>query len=845
MINKIFNMYFIISLSCIFLFTLLSIMIFTVTYENYAFAATYNYAPSFTATGSNKLDVPDASNLRLSSFTVATWFKTTANFPDEGVMVNKGGLGSENAGLNQNYGIWFTPSETLQGGFETTGGSNKYVTSTRTYNDGQWHHGVVTFDNNNNIVRLFVDGVQIGSLSTTSNPDNTGNKPLRIAGNSQSLTEDFFIGQLDEVGVWNRALTNTEISNLMNTGQFPSSGLVYSNSFSTSTPEICNDNIDNDGDEKIDAEDLDCPSVPEICNNGLDDDRDGLKDVADEDCQTAIGYHYAPFFTATGSNKLDVPNAPNLRLSSFTVATWFKTTANFPDEGVMVNKGGLGSESAGANQNYGIWFTPSERLQGGFENTGGGNRYIASANAYNDGQWHHGVVTFDNPNNIVRLFVDGVQIGSLSTSSNPDNTGNQPLRIAGNAQSLTEDFYIGQLDEVGVWNRTLTNPEITHLKNNGVFASSGLVYSNSFGPPPPQEICNNGIDDDGDKLIDTADPDCQTPEICNDNIDNDGDALVDIADPDCQQYCFDFQWGSQGTGNGQFIRPHDVVFDSSGIVYVLDRSRADVQKFTPGGQFISKFGSAGSNPGEFLEPYSMFIDPSDNLYIVDKGNDRIQKLTKNGIPLSVIGGFSTPEDLAMDRNGNFFVTDTGADRVIKFNQNFTFIYELGSTGDGPGEFEHPHGIGVDSVGNLYVNDAFSPRIQKFTNDGFFIKQWGSLGTGNGQFTLPLEHLEVDSPDKVFMVDSESNPRVQLFDTEGNFITKFGESSGAGELDVPEHVGIDTQGNVYVVDRGDRTMKVFKQCPAALSSLEGLGFLTTIPGDQMKDLLSNLPSMIGP
>ena len=159
----------------------------------------------------------------------------------------------------------------------------------------------------------------------------------------------------------------------------------------------------------------------------------------------AVTYNYAPFFPANGSTKLDVPNASNLRLSSFTVATWFKTTANFPDEGVMVNKGGLGSESAGANQNYGIWLTSSERLQGGFETTGGSNKYITSANAYNDGQWHHGVVTFDNPNNIVRLFVDGVQIGTLSTTSNPDNTGSQPLRIAGNAQSLTEDFFIGEL----------------------------------------------------------------------------------------------------------------------------------------------------------------------------------------------------------------------------------------------------------------------------------------------------------------------------------------------------------------------------------------------------------------
>ncbi|HEX6027606.1 MAG TPA: LamG domain-containing protein, partial [Nitrososphaeraceae archaeon] len=194
MLNKLnMNTNFIISLNYVFLFILLSIMIITVTYENYAFAATYNYEPFFTATGSNKLDVPNAQSLRLSSFTVATWFKTTANFQDEGVMVNKGGLGSESAGANQNYGLWLmpSPSERLQGGFETTGGTNRYITSAIDYNDGQWHHGVVTFDNTNNIVRLFVDGVQIGTLSTTSNPDNTGSQPLRIGGNAQSLTEDF------------------------------------------------------------------------------------------------------------------------------------------------------------------------------------------------------------------------------------------------------------------------------------------------------------------------------------------------------------------------------------------------------------------------------------------------------------------------------------------------------------------------------------------------------------------------------------------------------------------------------------------------------------------------------
>ena len=49
------------------------------------------------------------------------------------------------------------------------------------------------------------------------------------------------------------------------------------------------------------------------------------------------------------------------------------------------------------------------------------------------------------------------------------------------------------------------------------------------------EVCHDTIDNDGDKLIDAADPDCQTPpEECNDTIDNDGDTLTDAADPDCQ-----------------------------------------------------------------------------------------------------------------------------------------------------------------------------------------------------------------------------------------------------------------------------------------------------------------------
>jgi hypothetical protein len=55
------------------------------------------------------------------------------------------------------------------------------------------------------------------------------------------------------------------------------------------------------------------------------------------------------------------------------------------------------------------------------------------------------------------------------------------------------------------------------------------------------EICNNGIDDDGNGLTDCADPDCAKDPACAgkletncaDKVDNDGDGLTDCADPDC------------------------------------------------------------------------------------------------------------------------------------------------------------------------------------------------------------------------------------------------------------------------------------------------------------------------
>ena len=72
---------------------------------------------------------------------------------------------------------------------------------------------------------------------------------------------------------------------------------------------------------------------------------------------------------------------------------------------MIVNKGGIGSDSSGNNMNYGLWMTSTEKVQAGFETSSGSDRMVTSPNSYNNGQWHHGVVTFDG--SILRLYVDG------------------------------------------------------------------------------------------------------------------------------------------------------------------------------------------------------------------------------------------------------------------------------------------------------------------------------------------------------------------------------------------------------------------------------------------------------
>jgi predicted phosphodiesterase len=219
------------------------------------------------------------------------------------------------------------------------------------------------------------------------------------------------------------------------------------------------------------------PPPPPICPPGQHLENG----ICVTDAPPSSGYHYSPFKTINDANDIiDQQDKQDLRLKKFSVAAWFKTTTVPSDKGFIANKGGSGTDSSGKNQNYGLWITSTGKLSGGFETSSGTDKYVSSPNSYVNGQWQHGVVTFDGSN--VRLFVNGIQVASISTSSVPDTQGNQPLRIGANSLSI-KDIFKGDVDEVGVWSKALSGSEITKIMNDGIFSvgvPTEWVYRNTF-----------------------------------------------------------------------------------------------------------------------------------------------------------------------------------------------------------------------------------------------------------------------------------------------------------------------------------------------------------------------------
>ena len=136
---------------------------------------------------------------------------------------------------------------------------------------------------------------------------------------------------------------------------------------------------------------------------------------------------------------------------------------------------------------------------------------------------------------------------------------------------------------------------------------------------------------------------------------------------------FSSTFGGKGSGNGQFLHPYGICFDSTGNVYVADRYNHRVQVFTVRGEYIRQFGKKGGVEGELDEPVGIAIDSSDIVYISECGNHRISLFTRDG----------------------------------------HFLRSFGTRGKGPGQFNWPADVAIDKDGRICIPDKDNGRIQIF------------------------------------------------------------------------------------------------------------------------------------
>ncbi len=158
------------------------------------------------------------------------------------------------------------------------------------------------------------------------------------------------------------------------------------------------------------------------------------------------------------------------------------------------------------------------------------------------------------------------------------------------------------------------------------------------------------------------------------------------------------------------------------------------------------------------------------------------------------GMIAWPHGMFVDGEGNVWVTDAlgfgqqpaGWGHVIfKFSPEGRLLMTLGKKGvpgDGPDTFNKPSDVLVAPNGDIFVADGHdvggNNRIVKLSKDGTFLKAWGTTGGENGEFRDP-HALAMDSQGRLFVGD-RGNSRIQIFDQDGQHLatwTQFGRPSG--------------------------------------------------------------------
>lgn len=312
--------------------------------------------------------------------------------------------------------------------------------------DGNWHHVAVTYkgDSNANNVQFYVDGSPIGKTVDLNQLASTTlwGSSLRIGG-----SQAYLIGYLDEVAIYDDELLSADVTWIYNSG-VPRA----------LTDSGCPSNLKawwrmGEGDT--------FPTFLDSSGNGYS----GTMEGADGTCIRRVqpdGSYSTRYVTFAGApERVVVGNVLQVEYnSSVSFSFWFRTTSTTRGE-VLAKCLVQPPYPANPEVGYGIDLRADGKIDWYWVN-GYGVSNITTQQSYNDGYWHHVVVAWRD----ARIYVDGVIAGVTSGSQQQGGSilNDKPFTIG----ALSDGYspFVGDLDEIAVYWKTLLQAEVQWIYNS-------------------------------------------------------------------------------------------------------------------------------------------------------------------------------------------------------------------------------------------------------------------------------------------------------------------------------------------------------------------------------------------
>jgi hypothetical protein len=362
--------------------------------------------------GSNKIEVTSLLGSP-ASFTLACWVRIDAVDTNGAEAISVGDyivLRAHNSSSGGAQGIFFAGGSTY-----------RTVQSTTSYIGRGWHHYAVTFDDAADSLKLWIDGVNVATTSTTSSITWSGlGTKTRVGSHGNANTLYDLTGAVDDARVYNRALNAAEIADLY--GLIGRWKLVETSGTSAA-------------DSSGKAQNGTYTNGPTLAQAGP---------------YPGAG-QYAARFDGTNDYVNGASASTNYDTLSdgFTIATWVYLN------GYVNLAAALENGSTTANCSLAFSSTGQIRLMG--RSSGGAQTHVSSTLPL--GKWKHVTGTYDG--STFRVYVDGKLVSSAANSFTiASPAGNLTL---GAARAGTAAYLNGRLHDVRFYNRAIGADEVADL----------------------------------------------------------------------------------------------------------------------------------------------------------------------------------------------------------------------------------------------------------------------------------------------------------------------------------------------------------------------------------------------